>query len=144
MADGNTSFDDCDALTWSLGCTAPASPSFSEASVASTSFMFMFDDVPEPVWNTSTGNCSSQHAVGDLGRGRRDGVGDARCRPAGTSRRPALTSRGLALDERQRPDEPALDRQSRDREVLDRPLGLCAPLGVGRDPTSPIESCSMR
>jgi hypothetical protein len=24
-----------------------------------TSFAFMFDDVPEPVWNTSTGNCAS-------------------------------------------------------------------------------------
>ena len=45
---GNTSFDDCEALTWSFGCTGE--PSFSVASVASTSFMFMFDDVPEPVW----------------------------------------------------------------------------------------------
>ena len=29
------------------------------ASVASTSLTFMFDDVPEPVWNTSIGNWSS-------------------------------------------------------------------------------------
>ena len=31
-----------------------------------------------------------------------------------------------------------------DREVLDRPLGLRPPHGVGRDPTSPIVSCSTR
>ncbi len=45
---GNTSFDDCDALTWSFGCTSR--PSERVASVARTSFVFMFDDVPEPVW----------------------------------------------------------------------------------------------
>lgn len=45
---GNTSFDDCEAFTWSFGCTfAPRMPVASEAS---TSFMFMFDDVPDPVW----------------------------------------------------------------------------------------------
>ena len=31
----------------------------SPASVASTSFAFMFDEVPEPVWKTSIGNWSS-------------------------------------------------------------------------------------
>ena len=41
----------------SLGCTG--FPSRRAASVASTSFMFMFEDVPEPVWNTSTGNWSA-------------------------------------------------------------------------------------
>ncbi len=40
-------------LTWSFACTP------SPASVAITSFAFMFDDVPEPVWNTSIGNWSS-------------------------------------------------------------------------------------
>ena len=58
MADGNTSFDDCDAFTWSFGWTGE--PSRSVASEAITSFMFMFDDVPEPVWNTSIGKWSSQ------------------------------------------------------------------------------------
>lgn len=43
---GNTSLEDCEALTWSLGCT---SRSAVEARVASTSFMFMFELVPEPV-----------------------------------------------------------------------------------------------
>lgn len=45
---GNTSFDDCEAFTWSFGCTAE--PSARVASVARTSFMFMFEDVPDPVW----------------------------------------------------------------------------------------------
>ena len=54
---GNTSFDDCEQLTWSLGWTGL--PSAREASVASTSFMFMFELVPEPVWYTSTGNSAS-------------------------------------------------------------------------------------
>jgi len=57
MEDGKTSFDDWDAFTWSLGWTAR--PSRSDASVAMTSLAFMLDDVPEPVWNTSTGKCSS-------------------------------------------------------------------------------------
>ena len=37
-------------FTWSLGC-AP-----SPARLAITSFAFMFEEVPEPVWKTSTGN----------------------------------------------------------------------------------------
>ncbi len=45
---GNTSFEDCDAFTWSLGWTGE--PRLRVASVASTSFMFMFDEVPLPVW----------------------------------------------------------------------------------------------
>jgi hypothetical protein len=57
IEDGNTSLDDCEAFTVSFGCTG--CPSSCAASVASTSFMFMLDEVPEPVWNTSTGNWSS-------------------------------------------------------------------------------------
>ena len=52
---GKVSLLDWLALTWSLGCTStPARP----AREASTSFMFMFDDVPEPVWKTSSGKWS--------------------------------------------------------------------------------------
>src|SRR6266540_3353663 len=54
---GNTSLDDCEALTWSLGWTF--APSLDSARVARTSLAFMFDEVPEPVWNTSIGNWSS-------------------------------------------------------------------------------------
>ena len=41
-------------LTWSFGCTALAS--LRPARFAMTSLAFMFELVPEPVWNTSTGN----------------------------------------------------------------------------------------
>src|SRR5215208_4909326 len=50
---GKTSLEDWPMFTWSFGC-AP-----SPASVAMTSFAFMFDEVPEPVWKTSIGNCAS-------------------------------------------------------------------------------------
>ena len=49
--------DDCEAFTWSFGCTGV--PSRRDASVATTSLAFMLDEVPEPVWNTSMGNWSS-------------------------------------------------------------------------------------
>ena len=52
------SLDDCEALTWSLGWTVSRRAARA-ARVASTSFMFMLDEVPEPVWYTSTGNSPS-------------------------------------------------------------------------------------
>ena len=51
-------------LTSSFACTS------SPASVAITSFAFMFDEVPEPVWKTSIGNWSSSSPARDaVGRG---------------------------------------------------------------------------
>ena len=56
IAAGKVSFDDCDMLTWSLGCTGACVPSVPPASwmarLAITSFTFMFDWVPEPVCQT--------------------------------------------------------------------------------------------
>ena len=52
-AEGKTSLEDWPMLTWSLAC-AP-----SPARLASTSLAFMLEEVPEPVWKTSTGNWSS-------------------------------------------------------------------------------------
>src|SRR5262249_55945972 len=52
-ADGKTSFEDCPMLTWSFGWTP------SPARAAITSFAFVFELVPEPVWKTSIGNWSS-------------------------------------------------------------------------------------
>jgi hypothetical protein len=54
---GKVSLDDCDAFTSSFGWTSR--PSARVASVAMTSLAFMFDEVPEPVWNTSSGKWSS-------------------------------------------------------------------------------------
>ena len=44
-------------MTSSFGCTR--APSSSVANAAITSLAFMFDDVPDPVWKTSIGKCSS-------------------------------------------------------------------------------------
>ena len=57
IALGKTSLLDCEALTWSLGCTG--SPSSWLASEAITSLAFMLLEVPEPVWKTSIGNSLS-------------------------------------------------------------------------------------
>ena len=65
-ADGKTSFEDWPMLTSSLAWTP------SPASVAITSFAFMFDDVPEPVWKTSIGNWSSSSPRRDPVRGGGD------------------------------------------------------------------------
>ena len=59
IAAGITSLEDWPRLTWSFGCTGLrwpiGSPRSSLARLAITSLTFMFDEVPEPVWNTSTG-----------------------------------------------------------------------------------------
>ena len=44
-------------MTWSFGLTVL--PSARVARVAMTSFAFMFELVPEPVWKTSTGKWRS-------------------------------------------------------------------------------------
>ena len=62
IAVGITSFEDWLAFTSSFGCTSfePSSPPrISEARLARTSLAFMFVEVPDPVWKTSTTNWSS-------------------------------------------------------------------------------------
>ena len=63
MAVGKVSLDDCPRFTWSLGCTGffvPRSPPASSiARFEMTSLEFMFDCVPDPVWNTTSGKWSS-------------------------------------------------------------------------------------
>ena len=60
---GNASFDDWLWLTSSFGCIGfllPTTPPASwMARLAITSLAFMFDCVPEPVWNTTSGNSAS-------------------------------------------------------------------------------------
>ena len=129
MADGNTSFDDCEALTSSLGWTGR--PSRSHARRAMTSLAFMFELVPEPVWNTSTGNWSSCVAGHHLGGGGLDGGGDV-----GVDR-PRASALAAAAAPLMRASAAISDRSSdraRHREVLDRPLGLRPPPGGGGHP----------
>ena len=63
IAVGNTSLDDCPLFTSSLGWTlrlAPRlPPNSSEARFASTSFIFMFVWVPDPVCHITNGNSFS-------------------------------------------------------------------------------------
>ena len=56
VAVGKVSLEDCDMLTSSFGWTVTPSAAHIEAM---TSLAFMFELVPEPVWNTSTGKWSS-------------------------------------------------------------------------------------
>ena len=125
-ADGKTSFDDWEALTWSLGWTGR--PRRSAARPAITSLAFMFDDVPDPVWKTSTGKWASQLPAATSGRGRGDGGGHVRRRgrpgaPLTLGRRP--------LDPAQGPDQLPADALPGDGKVLHRPLGGGAPPGLG-------------
>ena len=63
IAVGKVSFDDCPMLQWSFGCTGffdpMTPPSISMARFEMTSFAFMFDCVPEPVCQTTSGKLSS-------------------------------------------------------------------------------------
>ena len=95
----------------------------SPARLAITSFAFMFEDVPEPVWKTSIGNWSSSSPRGHaVGRGC-DPLGLVGVEQAELGVHPG----GRRLD----PAEPASDgrrnRLARDLEVLDRLLRLSTP-----------------
>src|SRR5882672_10624637 len=62
IAEGKLSLDDCDMLTWSLGCTGFLLPSGVPAIwqhlLEITSFTFMLNWVPLPVIQTCSGNMS--------------------------------------------------------------------------------------
>ena len=92
MADGITSLLDWHRLTWSLGWTGEllpfGRPSSSLARLASTSLTFMFVEVPDPVWKTSTTN-SPSNFPSKTSRAARE---IASARGAGRSPSPALTS----------------------------------------------------
>ena len=63
IAVGNVSLEDWPMFTWSLGWTGCWEPSVPPTSwmhrLEMTSFTFMFDWVPDPVWNTYSGNSVS-------------------------------------------------------------------------------------
>ena len=109
-------------FTSSFACTS------SPASAAITSFAFMFDEVPEPVWKTSIGNWSSSSPFA-----MRSAAAAIRSRLVGVEQAElAVHARGGGLD----PAEPARDgggdRLAGDGEVGDRLAGLAAPqLGAG-------------
>jgi hypothetical protein len=138
IADGKTSLDDCEALTWSFGCTDE--PSVSVARVAMTSLVFMLLDVPEPVWKTSMGKCSSHSprateaaavpmaSAVSCGRTPREALTAAAAPLMAASA--AISSRSIGV--------PEIGKFSTARCVCARHF---AHAGTR---TSPMESCSMR
>ena len=131
-ADGKTSFEDWPMFTSSLACTS------SPASAAITSFAFMFELVPEPVWKTSIGNWSSSSPAATRSRGGGDALGLVRVEQAELG----VDARGGGLD----PAEPARDRSGNrlagDGEVLDR-LRVSAPQSSCRSAALLIPSPSL-
>ena len=123
MAAGTVSFEDCDALTWSLGCTSR--PSDADARLASTSLTFMFVDVPDPVWKTSMGNCSSCSPASTAPRRGGDRLGHVVV-DAGDAEL-GVHGRGVPLDRGQRVGDAHVERVAGDREVGDRQVGLLPP-----------------
>ncbi len=138
MADGNTSLEDWDALTWSLGCTGrPSSPA---ARVAMTSLAFMLDEVPEPVWKTSSGNSPSCSPLAT----RAAASWMARARSGGSTPSSPLTMAAAPLIDA---SAPIRSRDSRSPEMGKFSIArwVCAPhRAPAGTATSPIESCSMR
>ena len=143
IADGKTSLEDCDALTWSLAWTAPGSPRRSAASVAMTSLAFMLDEVPEPVWNTSTGNSASQSPEATSSAAA-EMASASRASTCGTSSRSALTraaspfTSARARIRRLSIGRPEMGKFSTARWVWAEYLADAGTI------TSPIESCSTR
>ena len=135
---GKTSFELCDALTWSFGCTARLSRS--PASVAITSFAFMLDEVPDPVWKTSTGNCSSQRPS------TTSPAADAIASPTSASSTPSRTlTRAAACLTNASALMCAADSGTPEIGKFCTARCVCAcHLACTGTRTSPIESCSIR
>ena len=89
--------------------------------------MFMFVEVPEPVWKTSIGNWSAWRPEATSRRRLAD-----RLRDGGVDRAEFRIHLGTgALDDRERLEDRALDGSPRDREILDGALRLRPPAGIG-------------
>ncbi len=110
-ADGKTSLEDCPMLTWSLGWTP------SPASAAITSLAFMLLDVPDPVWNTSSGNWSSNSPSAT----RSAAAAIRSASSASSSPRSRFTRAAAALIRPSQWITDARDALARDREVLHAP-----------------------
>jgi hypothetical protein len=129
--------DDCDALTWSFGCTSTPERAAIEAI---TSLAFMLELVPEPVWKTSTGKCSSCiPAATSSAAAAIASASSAGSTPIClfTRAAAALTSPSARIWARSRP-RPEIGKFSTARWVCARHSASTGTL------TSPIVSCSIR
>ncbi len=109
-----------------------------------TSLAFMFDEVPDPVWNTSTGNSASQAPSATSSAAATMASADGARRPRARRRAPALARAASAFT--------SASARMR-RRLIGRPeIGkfstarwVCAPhLAAPGTWTSPSESCSTR
>jgi hypothetical protein len=130
IAVGKVSFEDWPMLQWSLGCTGsfdPISPpSISMARLAITSLAFMFDWVPEPVCQTTSGKLSS--SLPSITSCAASMIAS----PSFASSLPlALLASRRPLDDAERADDGDGLLFPADGEVHDRALGLRAPVLVG-------------
>jgi hypothetical protein len=66
--------DDCDRVDVVVRVHRPIQPPACEGAI--TSLAFMFDEVPEPVWNVSNGELVVVNAFGHAAGGRDDRVGE--------------------------------------------------------------------
>ena len=133
IAVGNVSFDDCPRLTWSFGWTGFLLPSVPPASSIArfeiTSFAFMFVCVPLPVCQTNSGKWSSSlpSITSSAARTMRSTIGWGSVPSS-----PLVKRRGL-LEDAERADQRPRKVLAADAEVMERPLGLRAPVAVGGD-----------
>ncbi len=134
---GKVSFELCDMLTSSFGCTVTP---LAAAMEAMTSLAFMFELVPDPVWKTSMGNWSS-------------------CRPSAISAAAAMMASAFSADSRPRSlftwAQAPLSRPIARICVRSRPRNEIGKFSTARwvcarhralagTRTSPMVSCSMR
>ena len=132
IAVGNVSFEDWLRLTSSFGWTSrepSVPPRSSVARFAITSLTFMFVWVPLPVCHTTSGKWSS----------RRPSITSsaaatmARALSSGQEPEVAVHQRARLLEDAERADHLAGESLAPDPEVLERALGLGAPVAVGGD-----------
>ena len=131
IAVGKVSFDDCDMFTWSFGWTGvfvPISPpQISMARLEITSFTFMFVCVPEPVCQTNSGKWSSSLPAMTSSAACDDRVAASR---RGIFPRSQFTSAAAFLSTAIARITAVGHAVVGDREVVQRPLGLRAPVPV--------------
>src|SRR5579875_876475 len=138
MAEGKVSFEDCPAFTSSFGLTRR--PIRRPASVARTSFRFMFVEVPEPVWKTSTGKASAWWPAATSSAA----AAIASATSLGSAPRRAFTRAAAPL---MRASARTSAGSTRRPEIgkFSTARWVCAPHSASRGTaTSPIESCSIR
>ena len=144
IAVGKLSLDDWPWLTWSLGWTGDLPPRLpvriSLARPAITSLAFMLDWVPEPVCQMTSGNWSSCSPAA---------TSPAACWIASASSASSPPSRALTRAAACLTKPSAWTISDRhllaraEREILDRALGLRAPIGSRPGPRS-ARSCRFR